>query len=113
MYRVYYYDAPPYTKAKNKPLSGGKHNFAKDDLTIHNIKLLNDLAKEDHFALRMGEVRFRGWELNKDSLPKEVTSCEITTENLRPSLQQKGVANQLSEEAVRPSLSSNTSKGRP
>ncbi|WP_250655788.1 NYN domain-containing protein [Alkalimarinus coralli] len=91
LHRVYYYDAPPYSKSHNMPLNGGKHNFSQDPLTIHNKKLLTELSKANHFALRMGEVRFRGWELNRDSLISGVQSCEITADNLRPSLQQKGV----------------------
>ena len=60
LYRVYYYDAPPFAKSQNVPLNGGKHHFAQDPLTVHNRKLLSDLALADHFAMRMGETRFRG-----------------------------------------------------
>jgi uncharacterized LabA/DUF88 family protein len=91
LYRVYYYDAPPFAKTKNKPLNGGKHNFAADPLTKHNLKLISELKRADYFALRMGEVRFRGWELDKDSLPAGQDQHTITSENIRPSLQQKGV----------------------
>jgi uncharacterized LabA/DUF88 family protein len=92
LYRIYFYDSPPYSKSHNKPLGGGKHNFAQDPLTIHNKKLITELKKADHFALRMGEIRFRGWELNRRTLPEGNTpSFEITADNLRPSLQQKGV----------------------
>lgn len=91
LYRVYYYDAPPYAKSHNLPLNGGKHHFSKDPLTVHNRKLLAELAKADHFAMRMGEVRFRGWELKRDALPASEARYEITSEHMRPSLQQKGV----------------------
>ncbi len=91
LYRVYYYDSPPFSKTKQRPLDGGPHNFATDPLTIHNRKLLNELKTIDHFALRMGEVRFRGWELNQKQLPKGVKEHSITADDLRPSLQQKGV----------------------
>ena len=91
LYRVYYYDAPPFSKSKNKPLKGGKHNFGQDPLTVHNTRLINELKSKDYFALRMGEVRFRGWELIRDAIPEDVDHCQITSENLRPSLQQKGV----------------------
>tara|TARA_R110001583_G_C5555313_1_gene400708 strand:- start:56 stop:688 length:633 start_codon:yes stop_codon:yes gene_type:complete len=91
LYRVYYYDAPPFSKRKNRPLSGGSHNFGADPLTLHNQKLLSDLKTIDFFALRMGEVRFRGWELDHKRLPADVSAHEITADDLRPSLQQKGV----------------------
>lgn len=91
LHRIYYYDAPPYSKSKNKLLNGGKHNFGSDPLTPHNNRLLKELHSQDHFALRMGEIRFRGWELDRNSFTTNDNSCHITADNLRPSLQQKGV----------------------
>jgi hypothetical protein len=64
LYRVYYYDSPPYSKSKNRPLNGGKHNFGQDALTVHNNKLLSELASADHLALRISGccgAGDRGW----------------------------------------------------
>lgn len=91
LYRVYYYDAPPFSKSKNRPLNGGRHNFGQDPLTLHNQRLLSELKRIDYFALRMGEVRFRGWELDQKKVPTNEDSYEITADDFRPSLQQKGV----------------------
>lgn len=91
LYRVYYYDAPPFSKTKNRPLNGGVHAFEKDPLTIHNKKLLQDLKAIDYFALRMGEIRFRGWELDQRKLPAGGKEHQVTANDFRPSLQQKGV----------------------
>lgn len=91
LYRVYYYDAPPFSKTKNRPLNGGPHAFGRDSLTLHNFKLLRELKTIDYFALRMGEVRFRGWELDQKKLPKSQAEHQITADDFRPSLQQKGV----------------------
>ena len=44
----------------------------------------------DYFALRMGEVRFRGWEIAAN-LSADADTHNITAADLRPSLQQKGV----------------------
>ena len=75
LYRVYFYDAPPFSKTKNRPLNGGPRNFAADPLTIANRKLHQQLKTIDYFALRMGEVRFRGWELDQRKLPNERGTC--------------------------------------
>ena len=91
LYRVYYYDAPPFSKTRNRPLNGGRQNFAIDRLTLHNKKLIQELKAIDYFALRLGEVRFRGWELDQRKLPGSSTEHLITADDLRPSLQQKGV----------------------
>ena len=58
---------------------------------MHNQKLLRDLKTMDCFALRMGEVRFRGWELDHKDLLESQGKYLVTADNFRPSLQQKGV----------------------
>ena len=39
----------------------------------------------------MDEVRFRGWELDQKKLPSSQEEHQITADDFRPSLQQKGV----------------------
>ena len=90
LYRVYYYDAPPFSKTRKRPLNGGSLSFSSDPLTLHNKKLLQELKTIDYFALRLGEVRFRGWELDQKNLPNS-DKHQITADDFRPSLQQKGV----------------------
>ena len=87
----YYYDAPPFTRSKQKPLNGGKHDFSRDPLTLHNQTLLADLKHSRHFALRLGEVRFRGWQLNKNCLSSYEDEIKVTSSDIQPALQQKGV----------------------
>lgn len=90
LYRVYFYDAPPFSRSKKVPLGGGRRDFAQDPLTEHNETLLNELKNVDYFALRTGEVRFRGWKLRR-KLPDDKDSMEITAEDLAPNIVQKGV----------------------
>ena len=90
LYRVYFYDAPPFAKTRLAPLNGGQRAFAQEPLTKHNLRLHQELKKMDYFALRMGEVRFRGWEIAAN-LPADADTHNITAADLRPSLQQKGV----------------------
>ncbi len=91
LYRVYFYDAPPFAKKKQRPLGGGLHDFGADSLTAHNFNLHKELKDIDYFALRMGEVRFRGWELDTKNLPKKGKEHQIVSDDFRPSIQQKGV----------------------
>ena len=51
----------------------------------------SDLKKAENFSVRLGEVRFRGWELNPRSIPSGVDTHSIRADDLRPSMQQKGV----------------------
>ena len=91
LYRVYYYDAPPFSQSRQAPLNGPWRNFAAEPLTKHNKRLLDDLKTLDRFALRMGEVRFRGWELDARKVQGKQEGLHVTAADFRPSLQQKGV----------------------
>lgn len=42
-------------------------------------------------ALRMGDLRFRGWTLNSRRLPEDQQELTITSEDLVPNVHQKGV----------------------
>ena len=42
-------------------------------------------------ALRMGDLRFRGWTLNAHQLPADEPEIQISAENLVPNVHQKGV----------------------
>ena len=91
LYRVYYYDAPPFFKNKMKPLGGGLHSFVEDPLYRHNQKMLEELKTAANFALRMGELVFRGWEIDQKMLKSQQPEILVTADDLRPSLKQKGV----------------------
>ena len=91
LYRVYYYDAPPYTGKKRNPLDGAITKFGDHPLAIHNNALIDDLKTVDNFALRMGEIRFRGWEIDQNKLRRQQQGLHVTPGDLRPALQQKGV----------------------
>lgn len=98
LHRIYYYDAEPLSTAKPKPLTGGQgkwtiYDFSKNPLYSSNKKLLDDLKKEAFFAVRLGEVQFRGWSLNQKKIKPEnsQTNLQITESDLVPNIQQKGV----------------------
>ena len=66
LHRIYYYDAKPIFGKKPIPLTGRSDNLSYYDLSITpqyaaNVKLLKDLRKEPFFAIRLGDVTFRGW----------------------------------------------------
>ena len=98
LHRIYYYDAEPMTGKRPIPLTGSFGSWSKYDFSttaVHNAnkQLLNDLTKEPFFALRLGEVVFRGWlvEPNKLKPGGNRTSLTVRSGNLIPNIQQKGV----------------------
>lgn len=71
LHRVYFYDAPPLRSVQRKPLSGGSVKFAETQLALNNQRLHAELRNVPFVALRMGDLRFRGWTLNSHHLPVE------------------------------------------
>jgi uncharacterized LabA/DUF88 family protein len=45
----------------------------------------------DYFAVRLGEVRFRGWVFDSKRIPEGATEHTVSADDFRPSIQQKGV----------------------
>ena len=93
LHRVYFYDAAPLEASKEKPLGGGTINFGTSNTAIQGRALHADLIKIPFLALRMGELGFRGWQLDKRSLRNHMASADltITAADLNPNIQQKGV----------------------
>lgn len=93
LHRVYYYDAAPLEAEKDKPLSGGRVNFATSGTAVQGKALHTELIKIPFLALRMGELSFRGWKLDNSLLRPHMASADlrITATDLAPNIQQKGV----------------------
>lgn len=91
LHRVYFYDAPPLSSTVRKPLSGGRISFNESDLAKDNRRLHDGLRSVPYVALRMGDLRFRGWTLNSHKLPTNQSEVLITSEDLIPNVHQKGV----------------------
>jgi uncharacterized LabA/DUF88 family protein len=79
--RIFYYDAPPYHGNAKLPVSGKIHSFKSDD------GWLKVLAKKDLFAIRLGVLKFRGF--NPKNIP--ISSEPLTDDDFRPDFEQKGV----------------------
>ena len=94
LHRIYYYDAPPYDGIKLKPLSNGeKYDFSSTPLFDQNLSTQRELSRRPLFALRLGELAFRGWRLKPAKLKpsKKEEEIRITSDDLVPDIQQKGV----------------------
>jgi len=76
---------------KRKPLAGGRVKFAETALARENRRLHKELCSLPFVALRMGDLRFRGWTLNAHGLPTEQEELTITSEDLLPNVHQMGV----------------------
>ena len=98
LHRIYYYDAEPLTVKQPKPLTGSRGNwllydFSNTAVFRSNKQLLSDLKKIPYFAVRLGELSFRGWQVKPQILEPggNQTSLTVQSDDLKPKIQQKGV----------------------
>ena len=91
LHRIYFYDAPPLRSTERKPLAGGNIMFSETRLARDNQRLHKELRGMPFVALRMGDLRFRGWTLNAHRLPADQPELSITSDHLVPNVHQKGV----------------------
>lgn len=90
--RVYYYDAPPITDSIRHPIDGRPHDFAASRAYARNLALQRDLAHLQDFALRQGELVFKGWRLRPPALDDLLRSPRaLRRDDVVPELEQKGV----------------------
>ena len=63
IYRVLYYDCKLYEGEQRRPISGEIYTFDNNQ----NDWLMR-LAEENYFAVRLGDLAFRGWQLKREYL---------------------------------------------
>lgn len=65
VYRIFYYDAPPFEGQAHHPVSGKQINFKKSDLAAYQQELFQHLKKQRNMALRLGSLsNISGWKLD-------------------------------------------------
>lgn len=80
--RILYYDCAPYSGTGKRPISGSVEQFSKNDQWLKN------LAARDLFAVRRGELKFRGYKPKKTPL---ALNAPLSDNDFRPDFEQKGV----------------------
>lgn len=80
--RAIYYDAPQYSGSAQLPVSGQWHRFRATDT------LLDDVSQLERFAVRRGNLGFRGWKPRNIPIPG---AAPLTDADFKPIFEQKGV----------------------
>lgn len=103
LYRIYYYDAPPFTEQLREPVvrldeKGGPRtkNFKTDPRTVRQLEFHQQLSKTRKVALRMGELAAtKRWILSEHAQKGILNGSkrieELTPDDFHPDFQQKGV----------------------
>jgi uncharacterized LabA/DUF88 family protein len=92
IFRIYFYDAPPYQRTDRNPLDGTVLNFATTPQALQNQALLQALDLQPNFAVRRGMVAMRGWKLKKWALRALAANPRVIAgRDIEPDMNQKGV----------------------
>ena len=92
LFRIYYYDAPPYEGICKNPIDGSTIDFSTDPGTSRAKSLTDALELKPNFAVRRGIVNDAGWKLGSAALKNiSATPRAIVAKDLVPDLRQKGV----------------------
>ena len=79
--RILYYDCAPYNGSPKLPVSGNPANFAGSD------EWIKILSARPQFAVRLGVLKFRGFEPRRIPL----SASRLSDEDFKPRFEQKGV----------------------
>lgn len=92
LFRVFYYDSPPFQGSSMNPLDRSVVDFSATVAAKQNQSLLDSLELEPDFAVRRGEIANRGWKLGTQALKSlRKGPRPITAHDLIPDMEQKGV----------------------
>jgi len=101
LFRIYYYDAPPYEGKIKNPISGITTNFSTTPVANQNKSLMDSLELEPDFAVRRGILKHSGWTLSNlalqrittavQAVPSNLSALQISANDLFPNINQKGV----------------------
>lgn len=82
LFRVLYYDCRPYNGRQRKPVSGEEMEFSL------YAGWMDEIGRRNNFALRLGHLKFRGWQLRDDAIGDD---DDLADEDFVPVFEQKGV----------------------
>ncbi len=92
LFRIYYYDAPPFEGTVANPIDGSLTDFSALASSRRAKALSDALELKPNFAVRRGMVNDAGWKLGSAALRNLASAPRaITARDLVPDLRQKGV----------------------
>lgn len=96
LYRIFYYDCAPFDKKVHNPVSKKVVDFKKTSQFQFRVAFFEELKKKRKIALRLGVIKdSKNWSLKpgltKDLLEGKVKVSDITEDDVRYDLRQKGI----------------------
>lgn len=92
LFRIYYYDCPPFDQKINEPITGNEIDYSIKSSTLIAKRFQSELSTSDHVAFRKGYLSFDGWKLKHDSLDELIKKPrQLKVDDFEPILRQKKI----------------------
>ena len=92
LFRVYYYDCPPWDGTLTNPIDKSTTNFGATPQFQARTQFLDNLAVSNHMAVRRGELKCSGWRIKRRAINSMMkTGRALTASDLEPEFRQKRV----------------------
>jgi len=91
IFRIYYYDAPPFEYKLINPINNYENDYSKSPLFTAISNFQRTLAEKDFVALRLGKLSCHDWKLSKGAIDKIKTGKQLTAFDIVPDFKQKAV----------------------
>jgi uncharacterized LabA/DUF88 family protein len=101
LFRIYYYDAPPFEGSAKNPIDKVTTNYAVTPQASQNKSLMDSIELQPNFAVRKGMLIHSGWQLNSNAIHRVAAACravppntaqqQLTASDLQANISQKGV----------------------
>ncbi|GAB4277028.1 MAG: NYN domain-containing protein [Coriobacteriia bacterium] len=92
LFRIYYYDCPPFDGVSVNPVSGEEVDFSKTSIFEKLQRLQRELAVSEYVAFRKGVLILNGWRLNRYRAKQLAKNNRaLQADDFEPDLEQKRV----------------------
>ncbi len=81
LFRVYYYDCPPFDKEIKQPVSKTPIDYSKSKAFEAANRFQQELAKSDYIAFRKGSLSFEGWAITDGAIQDLMTASRTLVDS--------------------------------
>jgi len=98
IFRIFYYDCPPYEGKETNPIDQSHIDFASQPKHKSRTRFIRELKGMNHIAVRLGTAKKRGWTLTDGYINRAIQTQQFGKPPIPPlasdvfvNLEQKGV----------------------
>ena len=94
LYRIFFYDCPPYVGKQHKPITKTAIDYSKTDVAAFTTQLHDNLKKKRKVALRLGQLIADEWKLTSRAtkqIIKDKKADNLCDSDFELSIRQKGI----------------------